>query len=164
MCLYCVDKGSCILDQTEPPASELPSRFDDLGSPLACILLGLCHALSGHLVGIVGGTHCDFVLDRPQRGQVGDPGAKSNRHELKTCSAHINGQEIFLGKGLLPGHMLLNAFKASLRIVLANIGQVEIEDVRSSRDVRLWNLDALRDCKKINKNVINRTDDAHKTI
>lgn len=48
---------------------------------------------------------------------------------------------------LLPGHMLLNAFKASLRIVLADIGQVEIEDMRSIRDVRLWNLDALWDCR-----------------
>lgn len=52
--------------QTEPPASELPSRFDDLGAPLARVLLGLRHALSGHLVGVVGGAHCDFVLDRPQ--------------------------------------------------------------------------------------------------
>lgn len=41
--------------------------------------------------------------------------------------------------------MLLNAFKASLRIVLADIGQVEIEDVRPIRDVRLWNLDALQE-------------------
>lgn len=77
-----VDKGTCTLVQTKPPASELPSRFDDLGAPFARVLFGLRHALSGHLVGVVGGAHGNFVLDGPQRGQVGHTGARRNRHKL----------------------------------------------------------------------------------
>lgn len=79
---------------------------------------------------------------------MGAPGAGYSKQELKTWGANNNSQEMFPGNGFLPGHMLLNAFKASLRIVLADIGQVEIKDVRSIRVVRLWNLDALRDWRK----------------
>lgn len=66
-------------------------------------------------------------------------------------SQWLEGRDFMEMGHLLPGHMLLNAFKASLRIVLSDIGQVEIEDMRSIRDFRLWNLDALRDCKKPDK-------------
>lgn len=54
-------------------ASELAHRLEDLGPPFATVLLGLRHALPGHLVGVVGGTHRDFVLNRPQGHQVGGP-------------------------------------------------------------------------------------------
>lgn len=89
----------------------------------------------------------------PREDRRGTPELDEADTSLKYGSDYNSGQKQFscLKNGyfcFLPGHMLLNAFKASLRIVLADIGQVEIENVRSIRDVRLWNLDALRDCRK----------------
>lgn len=42
--------------------SELSTRLDDLGALLARVLLDLRHALTGHLIGLAGGTHSDLVL------------------------------------------------------------------------------------------------------
>lgn len=39
------------------------SRFDLNGRAAPAVLLHLRHPLTGHLVGVVGGTHCDLVLD-----------------------------------------------------------------------------------------------------
>lgn len=39
------------------------SRFDLYGRVAPAVLLHLRHPLTGHLVGVVGGTHCDLVLD-----------------------------------------------------------------------------------------------------
>lgn len=39
------------------------SRFDLNGRAAPDVLLHLRHPLTGHLVGVVGGTHCDLVLD-----------------------------------------------------------------------------------------------------
>lgn len=44
----------------------------------------------------------------------------------------------------LPWYMLLDALKASLRVVLAHIRQVEIKIVKGIRGrIGLWNFDAL---------------------
>lgn len=39
------------------------SRFDLNGGAAPAVLLHLRHPLTGHLVGVVGGTHGDLVLD-----------------------------------------------------------------------------------------------------
>ena len=39
------------------------SRFDLNGRAAPAVLFHLRHPLTGHLVGVVGGTHCDLVLD-----------------------------------------------------------------------------------------------------
>lgn len=39
------------------------SRFDLNGRATPTVLLHLRHPLAGHLVGIIGGTHSDLVLD-----------------------------------------------------------------------------------------------------
>lgn len=49
------------------------SSLDDDGPTAPCLLFGLCHALPCFLVGVVGGTHCDFVLDAAQAVQVNIP-------------------------------------------------------------------------------------------
>lgn len=39
------------------------SRFDLNGRAAPAVLLHLRHPLTGHLVGVIRGTHCDLVLD-----------------------------------------------------------------------------------------------------
>ena len=39
------------------------SRCDLNGRAAPAVLLHLRHPLTGHLIGVVGGTHCDLVLD-----------------------------------------------------------------------------------------------------
>lgn len=57
----------------EALTSVLAAGFDDFGPTFARVLHGLGHSLSGHLVGVVGGAHCDFVLHRRQQSQMRGP-------------------------------------------------------------------------------------------
>lgn len=45
-------------------------RFDLDGGASPAVLLHLRHPLAGRLVGLVGGTHCDLVLDDPLTFQL----------------------------------------------------------------------------------------------
>lgn len=49
------------------------SSLDDDGSAASSLLLSLRHALPCLLVGVISGTHCDFVLDATQAIQVDVP-------------------------------------------------------------------------------------------
>lgn len=53
--------------------SVAATRLDDFGPTFASVLCSLGHALPGHLVGVIGGAHCDLVLHRSQQRQVGGP-------------------------------------------------------------------------------------------
>ncbi len=55
------------------PTQVSPAGLDDDGSTAAGFLLGLSHALPGFLVGVVCGTHRDFVLDPSQAVQLYAP-------------------------------------------------------------------------------------------
>lgn len=46
---------------------------------------------------------------------------------------------------LIPGHVLVDTLKAALRVVLANIWQVEIKIMSAVRGVCSWNLDTLQE-------------------
>lgn len=46
------------------------SRFDLNGGTAPAVLLHLRHPFTGHLVGVIGGTHCDLVLDDPLTFQL----------------------------------------------------------------------------------------------
>lgn len=61
------------LGVAEALTSVLATRFDDFGPTFARVLHSLGHSLSGHLVGVVGGAHCDFVLHRRQQSQMRGP-------------------------------------------------------------------------------------------
>lgn len=61
------------LGAAEALTSVLATGFDDFGPTFACVLHSLGHSLSGHLVGVVGGAHCDFVLYRRQQSQMRGP-------------------------------------------------------------------------------------------
>lgn len=63
----------------EYQTSEWSSRFDEFGAVLAFILLCFGHTYFGHLVGVIGGTYCDFVLNRSLGGQMG--GSRANKHK-----------------------------------------------------------------------------------
>lgn len=63
------------------------SGLDDDGASTPRLLLSLCQALPRFLVGVVGGTHRDFVLDAAQAVQVDIPmaarqGARSRDEHL----------------------------------------------------------------------------------
>lgn len=57
----------------EALTSVLAARFDDFGPTFTRVLHSLGHSLSGHLVGVVGGAHGDFVLHRRQQSQMRGP-------------------------------------------------------------------------------------------
>lgn len=57
----------------EALTSVLATRFDDFGPTFTRVLHSLGHSLSGHLVGVAGGAHCDFVLHRRQQAQMRGP-------------------------------------------------------------------------------------------
>lgn len=66
-------RGPCSIDNlgiAEALTSVLATGFDDFGPTFARVLHGLGHPLSGHLVGIIGGAHCDFVLYCRQQSEV----------------------------------------------------------------------------------------------
>lgn len=79
--------------------SERSSGSDEFGAVFAFILLCFGHSLFGHLVRVIGGTYCDFVLNRSQGGQMGDSRAR---------------------------FVLVDTLKASLRIVFAIVGQIKV--------------------------------------
>lgn len=75
----CVHVTGDINELDEYQTSERPTRFDEFGTVLAFILLYFGYAYFGHLVGVIGGTYCDFVLNRSQGGQMG--GSRANRYK-----------------------------------------------------------------------------------
>lgn len=122
------------------PTSVAATRLDDFGPTFASVLCSLGHALPRHLVGVVGGTHRDLVLHRRQQRQVGGPWAGTGS-EREWVSEWVKDQQLLpanLGKTIvlnsveswpLPRHILMDAFKTSLRVVLAHIRQVKIKIV-----------------------------------
>lgn len=62
------------------------ARLDDDGWPAAWILLSLSHALLSLLVGVICGTHCDFVLDPSQAVQLYAPFSMTRQ---KSTSLHV---------------------------------------------------------------------------
>lgn len=50
--------------------SVLATRLDDFGPTFTSVLCSLGHAFPGHLVGVVGGAHCDLVLHCRQQCQM----------------------------------------------------------------------------------------------
>ena len=48
-------------------------RLNDNGTPTASLLLDLGHVFSGLLVGVVGGSYCNLVLDPTQTIQLNTP-------------------------------------------------------------------------------------------
>lgn len=63
------------------------SGLDDDGASTPRLLLSLCQALPRFLVGVVGGTHCDFVLDAAQAVQVDIPMAA--RQGARSWDEHL---------------------------------------------------------------------------
>lgn len=74
--------------------SVLAPRLDDFGPAFTCILHSLGHTFPGHQVGVVGGTHCDLVLDCRQQCQVWGPraGDKDGPRERNTRQRGITFQ------------------------------------------------------------------------
>lgn len=56
------------------------SRFDLNGRAAPAVLLHLRHPLTGHLVRVFGGTHCDFVLDDTLTFQLLVAGTAKQKH------------------------------------------------------------------------------------
>lgn len=59
--------------EPQPLTNVAASRLDDDGAPTPSLCLHLSHALLGLLVGIVGGTDSDFVLNAAKTIQLDVP-------------------------------------------------------------------------------------------
>lgn len=59
-----------------------PSRLDDNGAPAAGLLLHLCHAFLGFLVGVVRCAYCNLVLDPSQTIQLNAPFTAKAKRKL----------------------------------------------------------------------------------
>lgn len=135
--------------------SVLTTRLDDFGPTFSCVLHSLGHALPGHLVGVIGGTHCDLVVYCRQQCQVWGPWARDkegvwrrNVMQERDYLPAMCGKKVTVDSAdqllTLPRRILMDALEASLRVVLAHIRQIEFKIVEGVwRRVTLGNLNAL---------------------